>query len=443
MSDNRLVLRAISWRDLCPWLLLFRTFRLAISLPLLTLGTLAAVLIPLGWRGAETLFVGESTAEVSGEVAEWMAYRRMWPSQQFDLDAAPPSLVGVGGSVEEFLQRGPLLVLYREGIQPFVQLIRSDAFRLREWAYLLAGAVWTLLVWGLLGGAINRIAIVRLGCDQAVGFGESLRFARRRLKSYVFAPLMLLAAVVLACLPGALAGMLMRSDMGVFVASIGWLIVLLTGFIMVVLLAGVGLGWPLMWGAISAEPDGDEFEAINRSFSFALSRPLHYLCYFLLVAALGAAGGWVVDVAARSSITAARWSASWGAGAERWQEVRSQATSRIASDGTIAEGPVTSAWGLGVIDLSEDFARAIAVGFRHSFFWCAAAGIYLLLRRDVDETELDEVYLEDYDADAKLPPLSDLNPVVSAPPTGAEANSGSAVVSGPADTGLADTGPAE
>ena len=31
----------------------------------------------------------------------------------------------------------------------------------------------------------------------------------------------------------------------------------------------------------------------------------------------------------------------------------------------------------------------------HGYFWVAVAGIYLLLRRDADQTETDDVYLED------------------------------------------------
>ena len=76
--------------------------------------------------------------------------------------------------------------------------------------------------------------------------------------------------------------------------------------------------------------------------------------------------------------------------------------------GEESETTNSSPLGLTFIDFSEDFARTIAIGFRHSFFWCAAAGIYLLLRRDCDETELDEVYLEDLDPDGKPPSLDDL-----------------------------------
>ena len=43
MTDERGVLRRIAWRELFPWLIIFRTFRLAISPTLLLVATLRLV----------------------------------------------------------------------------------------------------------------------------------------------------------------------------------------------------------------------------------------------------------------------------------------------------------------------------------------------------------------------------------------------------------------
>ena len=56
-------LRAVSWPDLCPWLILFRTFRPAISMHLLALAFAGAVLTPLGWRISEFAFIGKASLE--------------------------------------------------------------------------------------------------------------------------------------------------------------------------------------------------------------------------------------------------------------------------------------------------------------------------------------------------------------------------------------------
>ena len=44
--------------------------------------------------------------------------------------------------------------------------------------------------------------------------------------------------------------------------------------------------------------------------------------------------------------------------------------------------------------------KLLAVGYLFSYFWAASAAIYFQLRRDVDATETDEVFL---DADATEP----------------------------------------
>lgn len=50
MADDRGVIREVAWRDIFPWLIIFRTFRLAKSMPLLFVATLGVVLAPAGWR---------------------------------------------------------------------------------------------------------------------------------------------------------------------------------------------------------------------------------------------------------------------------------------------------------------------------------------------------------------------------------------------------------
>ena len=62
-----------------------------------------------------------------------------------------------------------------------------------------------------------------------------------------------------------------------------------------------------------------------------------------------------------------------------------------------ADSPA-SAGRRGVIRFWVGCVKLLAVGYLFSYFWTAAAAIYFLLRRDVDATEMDEVFL-DADAD--------------------------------------------
>ena len=43
--------------------------------------------------------------------------------------------------------------------------------------------------------------------------------------------------------------------------------------------------------------------------------------------------------------------------------------------------------------LSIGLVRLVETGFLFSFFWCVAGAIYLLMRQDVDDKELDDIYV--------------------------------------------------
>jgi hypothetical protein len=61
-------------------------------------------------------------------------------------------------------------------------------------------------------------------------------------------------------------------------------------------------------------------------------------------------------------------------------------------------------------------AFLMVLGFSYSYFWTASTIIYLLMRRKVDDTDLDEVYLEEEDdADIGFAPPSEAPPAAAAP----------------------------
>jgi len=64
----------------------------------------------------------------------------------------------------------------------------------------------------------------------------------------------------------------------------------------------------------------------------------------------------------------------------------------------------------------------VAAAFAYSFFWCGAAGIYLLLRKAVDQTEFDEVFLDDDQPPFDLPPLTAAESVVPQMPSSSDSS---------------------
>jgi hypothetical protein len=219
---------------------------------------------------------------------------------------------------------------------------------------------------------------------------------------YFSAPLFPLLGVALLALMLLPLGWIMIANVGVVIAGVTWGLVLLVGFLAAILLLGLLFGWPLMWVAISAEERGDAFEGLQRSYAFTFGRPLHYLFYAVLTVLLGALGWLLVWFFSETIAEWSYWGVSWGTEAS---ENRLQ-TIRQAVEGTGGGGTALGFGGF-LIGLWVKLLRTVAVGFVYSFFWCAASAIYLLLRRDVDQTEFDDVFVAEEEDREALPPLED------------------------------------
>jgi hypothetical protein len=281
---------------------------------------------------------------------------------------------------------------------PFRQLF-NIRLTLTKFSYFLAGGIWSLAIWSFIGGVITRVAVVKLGREERVSIKDASLFVGRKYLSYFFAPLYPLVGVLALVLPIALIGLLMwgLGDVGVVIAGVLWIFVLLAALAMAFILLGMLFGWPLMWPTISAE-NGDPFEALSRSFGYTFQRPLHYL-FFAVVATLFGSLCWLLVAQFAEGVQyLSWWAASWGAGVQRIEEIQA------AAIGGGDSGSILSA-GTWLLNLWNGLVACFAVAFAYSFFFCVASAIYLLLRQVDDETEFDEVYVEDDEHRFSLPPL--------------------------------------
>jgi hypothetical protein len=108
--------------------------------------------------------------------------------------------------------------------------------------------------------------------------------------------------------------------------------------------------------------------------------------------------GWLlVQNFAAAVIWLSYWAAGWGCGKEQLNALLHGGKDLSA----------VARFGAGLIVFWVGCVKLLAVGYLFSYFWTASAAVYFLLRRDVDATEMDEVFL---DADASeqtygLPPI--------------------------------------
>jgi hypothetical protein len=398
MPDHHRIVREVSWHDLFPWLLLLRTCRLAAEFRRLVLASVGIVLTGLGWAAIDRLTLDQ-------------------PAFSSDLAGAPQAVEAIdapGASV--------LYVPWRETARAFIghwRLATRPARQLFARQQSLAGfaaallaTVWAVAVWSICGGAICRLSAVQLGLDEQLSTASALRYALRKWTAYVAAPLMPLAMAALFTLPLLAAGFLGRADWGLLLAGIVWPLVLVFAVLAMLLLAGLALGFPLMLAGISAD-GGDSFDAISRSYTYVGQRPLNYLFYAIVSLAIGMLGWMIISTLAALALHLTAWGASVGSGEERWRKIEqappwlsvSQETYPGSLPQPAAEARLEGAAGLGagLISFWHGCVRLLALAYAYSFFWTAGTGAYLLLRRDADAVELDEVLVEGEDDPAALP----------------------------------------
>jgi hypothetical protein len=116
------------------------------------------------------------------------------------------------------------------------------------------------------------------------------------------------------------------------------------------------------------------------------------------------------------------WSTSWGANVGGGEVPRSEVLHGISAqvvevaaaeeaDGQTVIVPAdTSSEGMlsfaqNTIGFWNGLIRTAAAAFLYGLFWCMASAVYLLLRKDVDDTEMDEIYIVDEKRTYELPPL--------------------------------------
>ena len=385
----------------CGVSLLGRAFSVSISIPVLILATAALALIPVGWQLGGKLFVDADSTTLN-EVVEnksSLDYGIPDPNEQ-----SPPNeailLAPWEGIKREFSpQRGTLSGVYKELVDPATKFFeRHEDFK--GPALWTLGGLWTLLVYAFFGGAISRIAVVQLGRGERVSLTDAVRYSFGKLQSYFMAPLFVIVAVVLMGLLIAVPSLLLNlGGIGTAVVAIFWFIAIILATAMAVMLVVLAFGWPLMWGVISAEETGDVFEATSRSFSYTIQRPLKYACYVVVALVIGGLGWWLVQLVTSLVVQLAIWSASWFWTADNIKQIQ-DLTGNVATTDSIL-----LTFSASVIGFLNGLVLFLLAAYTFSYFWVGYAGIYLLLRKDADQTELDEVFMPSEDAQFELPQL--------------------------------------
>ena len=266
--------------------------------------------------------------------------------------------------------------------------------------HALLSLTWLIVVWGILGGAIARITMVRVAKMRQAGVAEALRFSVRLALPLVLAPCCPLLGLFFCAVIGAAFGLLYwLPAVGPALAGVMLVLPLGAGLVMTLMAAGLLVGWPLMQAAVAAGSE-DALDAMSRTFSYLNQRIGSIAALLLLVWAEGLVGIFLVDLFAGGVIRLTHWSLGLTAPGTHLEALFGASD---ASAGAFAAQ--AHAFWLGSVQL-------LAHAWIYSFFWTAAALLYLWLRHDVDGTPWEEI-------DARGTSVSPAISTIAAPPAGA------------------------
>jgi len=391
-SHSGRIIHEIQWSEALPWWILFRAAGTAFAPTVLLLAMLGSLATWAGWSLADRMQLATATlavdAIISADGAGANPTNLIMPSAAGDLAGTTLNLTG-------FSQDRP----GRATILGWLPLAAADVLRLvilpiNPTATLpqIGGACarigWFVLVWSIFGTAITRHVALKLIGEDAPGLVGSIWYGTRKwLASFNSVAFVLLGIVAMA-VPGAILGLCMRTDIGLAVAGALWPLVLGGAVVLAILAVGVVAGWPLMVAAVGVER-GDSFQAISTAFSYLYQRPLHYAFYGFVSIVVLLPALVVAELFADAITMLAFWAASLGMGHDRAVVVMNGISTGLP------DASATAQWGVAALKFWTRGVGSILDSFGWGYFWAIATATYLLLRQDVDGTELDEVVVDE------------------------------------------------
>jgi hypothetical protein len=392
----------IRYGEICPWLILVRSCRAALLVRVLLLAFVGVVITQWGWAALDGLF--SSSAAQLGRLTELHTDQADLGPTLVDPGAdSPMTSVQRPSAISTFVAQypwtGPLVHGWAWLGEPFIRMASRDVTWIQCLNLLLSG-VWAIVVWGVFGGAISRIAALFLTRGETLGPIAALRAAIGKWGASAGGPLLPLAFAVVCAMPLVVVGWLLKLNIAALLLGIVWIAALVWGLILAVGLLGLFVGWPLMWATVGVERS-DALDGVSRCFSYVYQRPFHLVFYLLVATVLGLFGEAVVYYLATAGVALTEWTVSWGAGNQRAADLMGIPAADAAE--TLTRMAAASA---SIIRFWEATLMAVAASFPLGYLWCAAVGIYLLLRRHIDSTEMDEISLDEDDSESGLPDLT-------------------------------------
>jgi hypothetical protein len=316
--------------------------------------------------------------------------------------------------------------------------------------YLLLVILWGVATWAFFGGVITRIAAVQLTGKDRISLTQAVRFVADRYVSYLLSPVVpigVVAAITIGLMVFGFVALI--PIVGDVLYGLGLPLLLLGGLIMAVLLVGL-VGYPLMFPTLSVE-GSDTFDALSRAYNYVFQAPWQYLWNAAVALVYGVVVTFFVVLMGSLTVYLTKWALTqtpltqttkqepyylfvYAPETYGWKKllladtpIAVQEDVKVVAERTVVTYPYVDparakayedsyqVWnylGAGLATVWLVLTLLFMLGFAYSYFWSAATAVYLNMRQVVDDTEWDEVYL---DEEAEPPFVAP--PVSAGPPT--------------------------
>lgn len=469
MNEPPVRVARISWPDLFPWLLIFRALPVALSITVLVLATLGVAITPMGWLASESLFITDEIREqdpILAEIAELnrSPYRGLFRDAESELGMIQIGGVRLNGpravfermvrpfralfgGAQSWAEYGYYLVgcLWTVLVWAFVGtgitrvcLLRmtrdergglDDAFEYGFAHYLsalgaillpiiavmflaipgflfglLIGLEWGVIVAGVLWFVVLALAVLMGVLLMGLMFGWPLMIcsvasegqnafdAITRAYAYVFQrPVNYAFYVLIAVLFGA-GCWIVATQFTHGVINLAW--------------------WSTGLGAERVAP-GRMDELRGNSWGDLASRNADQRQPIVEHSILGERS--VLPAMMLNEDAESPPQNASAAGAPRSQDtvdtddtgLRTGPDSASSADQMEPgdEPPAAIQRGARILGFWVGMAKTVCIAFIYGLFWCLASAVYLLMRHDVDDTPMDEIYVVDQQRTYELPPL--------------------------------------
>ncbi|KKN00910.1 hypothetical protein LCGC14_1133120, partial [marine sediment metagenome] len=181
---------------------------------------------------------------------------------------------------------------------------------------------------------------------------------------------------------------------GEIAVAIGFPLAILSGFLIIFIgIIGV-IGFFLMFPTISAE-GSDAFDAMSRAYSYVISKPKHFISLFLGIIICGTIFAIFVSLAACLIMQTSFYTVGFGMG-EKFESIKAVVVGGAYGKAQMASLGLLSMKFTALMLMIYIVLIKVAVGSLVVAFAGSASTIaYFLLRKDVDGTDINDVYIEE------------------------------------------------